>query len=251
VAGKTGTTNNNYGRYFVGYTPYYCAAVWVGYGYNEYIKADGNPAANLWQKVMSQVHEGLENKDFNVPSSGLTSVRTCVASGLLPGEGCTTQSVKVLEGSAPTEVCTMHQAVEICTESGMLATEYCPPECREVRYLHNYQRENLVIPNGATSIDPLTGLEVVTGTPILAEDDGYMLQSVLAAGSCTTHDFWSGMGGWFDPEYWDPNDPTVPNWPNQEEIEGGLTPGEPETPGEPGEGNTSNGFFDWLNNLGL
>ena len=29
IAGKTGTTNDNYDRYFTGYTPYYCAAVWV------------------------------------------------------------------------------------------------------------------------------------------------------------------------------------------------------------------------------
>ena len=256
VAGKTGTTSNNYDRYFVGYTPYYCAAVWVGYGYNEYIKADGNPAANLWQKVMSQVHEGLENKDFNATSTGLTTVQTCVASGLLPGEGCTTQSVKVLEGTAPTEVCTMHQAAEICTESGMLATDYCPMECRETRYLLTYERENLVIPNGATSIDPVTGLEVVTGTPILAEDNGNMLQAVIAGGPCTTHNFWDGMGNWFDPEYWNPDDPSVPGWPDGQSPNTPADPNQPTAPGEPGEPASpdetggGNGFFDWLNNLG-
>ena len=37
IAGKTGTTNDSYDRYFVGYTPYYCAAVWVGYKNNEKI----------------------------------------------------------------------------------------------------------------------------------------------------------------------------------------------------------------------
>ena len=31
VAGKTGTTTSDYDRWFCGYTPYYCAAVWVGY----------------------------------------------------------------------------------------------------------------------------------------------------------------------------------------------------------------------------
>ncbi len=30
VAGKTGTTTDNYDRYFVVYTPYYVAAVWTG-----------------------------------------------------------------------------------------------------------------------------------------------------------------------------------------------------------------------------
>ena len=30
IAGKTGSTNSYNDRYFVGYTPYYTAAVWVG-----------------------------------------------------------------------------------------------------------------------------------------------------------------------------------------------------------------------------
>ena len=64
VAGKTGSTNCNNDRWFVGYTPYYTAAVWVGYSMPERIYASGNPAVAMWKKVMSQVHEGLENKDF-------------------------------------------------------------------------------------------------------------------------------------------------------------------------------------------
>ena len=41
IAGKTGTTNDNYDRYFTGYTPYYCAAVWVGYKNNELLREPG------------------------------------------------------------------------------------------------------------------------------------------------------------------------------------------------------------------
>ena len=51
IAGKTGTTNDNYDRYFTGYTPYYCAAVWVGYKNNERISYSVNPAASLWRPV--------------------------------------------------------------------------------------------------------------------------------------------------------------------------------------------------------
>lgn len=52
IAGKTGTTSDNYDRYFVGYTPYYCAAVWTGYSNPERISYSGNPAITMWKKVM-------------------------------------------------------------------------------------------------------------------------------------------------------------------------------------------------------
>ena len=70
VAGKTGTTSDNFDRYFVGMTPYYVGAVWCGYEYNESIRTGGaNPALVLWQKVMSKVHEGLERKDFTAKAA--------------------------------------------------------------------------------------------------------------------------------------------------------------------------------------
>ena len=50
IAGKTGTTNDNYDRYFVGYTPYYVAAVWTGYPSNARISYSGNPAVTMWKK---------------------------------------------------------------------------------------------------------------------------------------------------------------------------------------------------------
>ncbi len=67
VAGKTGTTQDRYDRWFVGYTPYYVAAVWVGYDNPARISYNGNPAATMWKKVMSQIHAGLEYRSFNVP----------------------------------------------------------------------------------------------------------------------------------------------------------------------------------------
>ena len=56
IAGKTGTTDNSKTRYFVGYTPYYCAAVWTGYPKtNEKISASGNPAITMWKPVMQKI----------------------------------------------------------------------------------------------------------------------------------------------------------------------------------------------------
>ena len=114
VAGKTGTTNNDQDRYFVGYTPYYSCAVWVGYAHNQRIVASGNPAASMWQKVMSRVHEGLEDKDF-FSCSGLTYVSVCADSGLLATENCALDcrgsrvySALVAADNAPSASCNLH-----------------------------------------------------------------------------------------------------------------------------------------------
>lgn len=63
-AGKTGTTSDNKDRWFVGYTPYYVGAVWTGYETPAKISVSGNPAAALWKKVMTSLHEDLPYKDF-------------------------------------------------------------------------------------------------------------------------------------------------------------------------------------------
>ena len=55
LAGKTGTTSNDYDKWFVGFTPSLVAATWVGYDTPERIIAYGNPAVNLWKTVMSQI----------------------------------------------------------------------------------------------------------------------------------------------------------------------------------------------------
>lgn len=271
TAGKTGTTSDNFDRYFVGYTPYYCAAVWVGYGYNRTVSVSGgNPAAILWYKVMSQVHEGLENKDFNTPSSGLETITVCTKSGLKPGEGCPTQRVTITAGNGPTETCTMHATVEVCTESGQLAGEFCPAECRETRTVCTFERKVVYLPTGATTIDPETGESVVTGTPILAEDSDQMLSSLQAGGTCTVHtepvvDPNNPLDP-NDPNY-DPNnpdqtvdpndpdyDPNNPNPPVDPGTDPGTNPDTPETPDEPSEPNVpdepgGDNLGDWLGGL--
>ena len=64
VAGKTGTTTDSRDRWFVGYTPYYCAAVWTGYDTPAVMNFSGNPASQIWRSVMASVSEGQEYQDF-------------------------------------------------------------------------------------------------------------------------------------------------------------------------------------------
>ena len=70
VAGKTGTTSSNRDRWFCGYTPYYTCAVWTGYDTPASMSFSGNPATQIWQKVMAAVHEELEYKDFEISYGG-------------------------------------------------------------------------------------------------------------------------------------------------------------------------------------
>lgn len=70
VAGKTGTTSANRDRWFCGYTPYYTCAVWTGYDTPETMAFSGNPATQIWQKVMSAIHADLPRKEFNISYGG-------------------------------------------------------------------------------------------------------------------------------------------------------------------------------------
>ena len=64
IAGKTGTSSYTWNRWFAGYTPYYVGVVWTGFDQPEQMYVYGNPAAQVWRRVMQQVHAGLEYKSF-------------------------------------------------------------------------------------------------------------------------------------------------------------------------------------------
>lgn len=137
-AGKTGTTSNNYDRWFVGYTPYYVSAVWFGYdnddGKKRSIPGNTNYSAKIWKSVMEKAHKGLPVKDFVKPN-GIVTEYICIDSGMLAGELCKhdprgsrIRKEMFIEGTQPTETCKVHVKVNICTVSGKLAGDNCPPE---------------------------------------------------------------------------------------------------------------------------
>ncbi len=147
IGGKTGTTNDERDRYFVGFTPYYCAAVWTGYRSNEEVWVGGNPAANLWRQVMSKVHADLSDPGFH-ERTGVTSVTVCADSGLLATEACQhdvrgnrCRTVTVASDTAPTQRCNMHKTVKWCKEGKHLATDLCPEECVVEISVLDYDRE--------------------------------------------------------------------------------------------------------------
>jgi len=131
VAGKTGTTSSNIDAWFVGYTPYYVGGVWFGNDVNIPLDQGSRIAAQFWKTVMSEIHVDLESKKFDVPS-GIETATIDIISGKLPSELSaldprgTVQSEIFLRGTVPTEKDEVHVMADICTQSGKLATPYCP-----------------------------------------------------------------------------------------------------------------------------
>ena len=243
IAGKTGSSTSDHDRWFAGYTPYYTAVVWTGYGQPERVRSSGrNPASIAFNKVMSRVHQRLEDKDF-FTINNLVTTEYCMDSGLLPTDACRSDSrgsrvgaMTMLRDDAPTGYCTRHSeaaTVTVCKESPVLDAEgtatglyhlagpYCPVEsCMSVNLL-DYSRQ-------------------VVGSA-QAADEKYTLSTAQGQGVCTVHTTAPEVEPEF-PEF--PEgliDPDAPNWP------GGLTdpeqpldpeiPVDPEVPGiEPGPG---------------
>lgn len=232
VAGKTGTTDTKDNRWFVGYTPYYTAAVWVGFETPARVPAPGNPAAQMFQKVMAPIHDGLENTGFTQPS-GLTQVSYCLDCG---GEATTACQSDPREGRVatayvfaedrPSTVCTCHSLeegsnsmVRVCVDDPVLDangefTGYyhlAGPNCPEVS-IRTYSYLNL-------------DRESVGGA--VAEDSQYFYSAYVAAAGteqCTVH----GEGG----QIIDPDDPNGVEDPNGDPGGSGDEPGTGDSGGD-------------------
>lgn len=104
VAGKTGTTNEARDAWFIGYTPDYVTAVWVGYDDNRSLgkgEYGGKVAAPIWLAAMKAALKGKPIKPFVPPATGITSASIDPATGLLARTGGITE--EFIAGTAPTE----------------------------------------------------------------------------------------------------------------------------------------------------
>lgn len=89
VAAKTGTTDEDFDRWLCGFTPYYTAATWFGYDYNETVSGYGatNPSGLLWAEVMKEIHKDLESATFKMPD-GVATYKVCKSTGMLATPRC-------------------------------------------------------------------------------------------------------------------------------------------------------------------
>ncbi len=143
VAGKTGTTNSDHDRWFIGYTPYLLGGVWYGYAEPDSLsKVKGNPAANVWNEVMTIAHEkyfseavetGTPLKTFQYSNEIPKAV--CMDSGKLMTEACRADprgyrgmTAYYSLGTTPIEYCDVHVMVEYDKKTGAVACDGCPKE---------------------------------------------------------------------------------------------------------------------------
>lgn len=143
-AGKTGTTSNDYDRWYVGYTPYYIAGVWYGYEYPKSLSSlKSNPCVTLWDTVMTKLHQkyideaangGEALKTFDMPETVIKAT-FCRDSGCLMTDACRAdprgsraEVGYFASGTQPTTYCTTHVMVDYDTSTGAVASACCPSE---------------------------------------------------------------------------------------------------------------------------
>ena len=220
AAGKTGTTNNKYDLWLTGYTPYYTAAVWVGYEYDEYISIKGMPASAMWKNVMNGLHADLPVIDFTTPN-GLVSMKYCKDSGKVPTAFCEMDPRgsrvavgKVFSSDLITEECPYHTAestLTICVDD---------PIRSEEGYDLGWHIAGALCPDASLRTFSYLDYERTMLNDVVAEDENYLLRFTEAAGKCETH---PEIDLDLNPPLI-PLDPIVPERPNWDHLKPGELP---------------------------
>ena len=186
VAGKTGTNSDQKGVFFSGMTGYYASAIWVGH--DNYKALSGSStgsgaAAPLWQSYMSKIHtmKNLGNRDIldgDPTQYGLVRATTCAVSGQLATDACRNDAMGYgtvtdwwAQGTVPTVSCQMHVVQTVCSESGQIASQYCP---------YAVQKGVIRLPQG----HPLYKFIGTSYEDVLAD---YLGSASAVSGTCTYH----------------------------------------------------------------
>ena len=130
AAVKTGTTNDWRDNWTLGFTPELVTGVWVGNANNSEMEhiSGVTGAGPLWHNFMERALAGKPVRDFTVPS-GLVRVEVCDESGLLPTEYCPPDhrhSEIFLAEQAPIQQDNVWQKIKIDRTNNLLGTELCP-----------------------------------------------------------------------------------------------------------------------------
>lgn len=141
TAGKTGTTSQSRDRIFVGYTPYYTAGIWCGYGDGTgSVPSDAPSHLALWDSVMQKVHRARlssvkEEETLRFSVEGLERCEFCMDSGELFSDACLldlrgdrSESAYFTADNRPSEVCSAHVILPYDFMTMAVACRDCPAE---------------------------------------------------------------------------------------------------------------------------
>ncbi|MDL2286940.1 transglycosylase domain-containing protein [Eubacteriales bacterium OttesenSCG-928-G02] len=149
VGGKTGSTNDDRDRYFMGYTPNFVGAVWFGYDSNKSLnKLTENPATAAWVHVMNKIYDKYTQENISYrkqfdKAPNVYEIQYCTLSGKRATEACvhdlecvlnTKLASKVQTGyftsdSAPVDYCDVHVMVNWDKKTQAISVEGC--DCPE------------------------------------------------------------------------------------------------------------------------
>lgn len=143
VAAKTGTTNDYKDAWTIGYTPSLAAGVWVG-------NNDGTPmnkvggamaAAPIWNYFMKKALTSYPNEQFQRPS-GIKTVTIDAITGRKPNSGTKETRTDLFPSWYKVEEAAGGvKEVKINKLDGKLATEKCPAEIVETRFINPLNAE--------------------------------------------------------------------------------------------------------------
>jgi penicillin-binding protein 1A len=104
IAGKTGTTNDSFDAWFLGYSVDLVAGVWVGYDRYDHppmgrYEQGGRTALPIWMDYMQQALDGRPQRDWPQPA-GIHWVSVDLRTGR-PGTGEGTRALPFRIGTEP------------------------------------------------------------------------------------------------------------------------------------------------------
>ena len=182
AAGKTGTTNDYFDAWFVGYTPRITAGVWVGYDTPKPILPGSAYAADvavpLWTAFMKVATARDEPEPFVRPR-GIVAMQICRLSGKRPAGGCDAVPVSLegggheersmvvteyfVAGTEPEETCHLHVGRSLLGRlAGWLGTPASPPSQPQQSADHAEPVEPAQV---VAPVSPAQQAPAVAGTP--------------------------------------------------------------------------------------
>ena len=134
AAGKTGTTSDLRDAWFAGYTPELTTVVWMGYQesnkpmepINDRNVTGGAFPAQIWGEFMKEALKDRPISQFRTPENALTEIQICKDSEMLPTYWCPPESLETrlfVKGLAPTKYCVIHNKITVPELTGLSADE--------------------------------------------------------------------------------------------------------------------------------